>query len=57
MCTYNVTENNQSSTLRLIYLLRKDPGDKRWKIFGWDLYENVDLTGEGAPSETESDGN
>ncbi len=57
MCTYNVTENNQSSTLRLIYLLRKDPADKRWKIFGWDLYENVDLTGEGAPSQTESDGN
>jgi hypothetical protein len=57
MCTYNVTENNQSSTLRLIYLLRKDPTDKRWKIFGWDLYENVDLTGEGAPSETGSDGN
>ena len=54
ICTYNVTENNQSSTLRLIYLLRKDPTDKKWKIFGWDLYENVDLTGEGAPSQTQS---
>ncbi len=57
MCTYNVTENNQSRTLRLIYLLRKDPTDKRWKIFGWDLYENVYLTSEGAPSQQESGDN
>ncbi len=57
MCTYNVSENNQSTTLRLIYLLRKDPTDNRWKIFGWDLYENVDLTGEGAPSQQQSGDN
>jgi hypothetical protein len=50
LCTYNVSENNNNYTLKLIYLLRKDPTDKRWKIFGWDLMENVDLTGEGAPS-------
>ena len=57
MCTYNVSENNQSTTLRLIYLLRKDPTDNRWKIFGWDLYENVDLTGEGAPPQQQSGDN
>ena len=48
LCTYTVNENGKADTLRLIYLLRKDPVDKRWKIFGWDLMENVDLTGEGA---------
>ncbi|MCR4792766.1 MAG: hypothetical protein K5871_08445 [Lachnospiraceae bacterium] len=53
LCTYNVSENGNNYTLRLIYLLRKDPSDKRWKIYGWDLMENVDLTGEGA-SGTES---
>ena len=43
LCTYNVSENGNSYTLRLIYLLRKDSDDKRWKIYGWDLQENVDL--------------
>jgi len=50
LCTYNINENGTSYTLRMIYLLRKDTSDKRWKIFGWDLMENVDLTGEGAGS-------
>ncbi len=48
LCTYTINENGKTDTLRLIYLLRKDPTDKRWKIFGWDLMENVDLTGSGS---------
>lgn len=55
LCTYNVSENGNSYTLRLIYLLRKDPSDKRWKIYGWDLMENVDLTGEGAGTGEKTD--
>ena len=54
LCTYNISENNNNYTLKLIYLLRKDPTDKRWKIFGWDLLENVDLTGEGNTSSAEN---
>jgi len=46
LCTYNINENGTSYTLKQVYLLRKDSSDKRWKIFGWDLLENVDLTGE-----------
>ena len=49
LCTYNINENGTNYTLKLVYLLRKDTTDKRWKIFGWDLLENVDLTGEGKP--------
>ena len=49
LCSYNVSENGNSYTLRLVYLLRKDPSDKRWKIYGWDLMENVDLNGDGKP--------
>ncbi|MBO7355310.1 MAG: hypothetical protein J6U50_01630 [Lachnospiraceae bacterium] len=48
LCTYNISESGNSYTLRLVYLLRKDPADKKWKIYGWDLLENVDMTGEGA---------
>ena len=53
LCTYNISEGGNSYTLRLVYLLRKDPADKRWKIYGWDLLENVDLTGEGASDHAE----
>ncbi|MCR5802380.1 MAG: hypothetical protein K6G57_08630 [Lachnospiraceae bacterium] len=41
LCTYNINENGTSlPQQRIIYLLRKDSG-KRWKIYGWDLEENV----------------
>lgn len=46
LCTYNLNENGQNSTMRIIYLLRKD-ADKRWMIYGWDFEENVDLNGDG----------
>ncbi len=45
LCTYNVNEGGVSSTQKLIFLLRKD-ADRRWRIYGWDLEENVDLTGD-----------
>ncbi len=45
LCTYNVNEGGMSTTQKLIFLLRKD-SEKRWKIYGWDLEENVDLTGD-----------
>ncbi len=45
LCTYNINEGGVSSTQKLIFLLRKD-ADRRWKIYGWDLEENVDLTGD-----------
>lgn len=46
LCTYNVSDNGKKYTMRMIYLLRKD-SDKRWKIYGWDFEENVDLNGDG----------
>ena len=45
LCTYNINEGGVSSTQKLIFLLRKD-ADRRWKIYGWDLEENVNLTGD-----------
>jgi len=46
LCMYTINENGTNSSSRIIYLLRKD-SDKRWKIYGWDLEENVDLNGDG----------
>ncbi len=48
LCVYHFTEGKASATQRVIFLLRKD-ADKRWKIYGWDLEENVDLDGDGIP--------
>lgn len=39
-CGYTVMENGKSIPVSQVYLLRKD-GEKRWKIYGWDLAENV----------------
>ena len=52
LCTYNINESGSNYTLKQVYLLRKDSTDKHWKIFGWDLLENVDLTGDGQVSGT-----
>ncbi len=46
LCIYNYNEDGKNYAQRLIYLLRRDSA-RRWKIYGWDLEENVDLTGEG----------
>lgn len=40
-CNYTVLENGQSNPTSVIYLLRRD-GNRRWKIYGWDLAQNVD---------------
>lgn len=39
-CGYNVTEGSTTKQARQIFLLRRD-GDRRWKIYGWDLEEHV----------------
>lgn len=39
-CSYNMTENGTGSALQQVYLLRRDEA-KRWKIYGWDLAQNV----------------
>lgn len=39
-CTYNVVEGGKSTRVPTIYLLRRDE-NRRWKIYGWDLAENV----------------
>lgn len=44
-CGYTVMENNQSKAVKMVYLLRRD-ADRKWKIYGWDLAENVKLEDE-----------
>lgn len=39
-CGYTILEGSQSKPSSIVYLLRRDD-DKRWKIYGWDLAENV----------------
>ena len=39
-CGYTVLEKKQSYSTVEVYLLRKD-ADGHWKIYGWDLAENV----------------
>lgn len=39
-CGYNVTEGSSTKQVRQIFLLRRDE-NKRWKIYGWDLANNV----------------
>lgn len=44
-CGYDIMEAGTSRSTELVYLLRKD-AEKRWKIYGWDLAENVDTGAE-----------
>lgn len=39
-CGYNILQGRDASSTVQVYLLRKD-GDGHWKIYGWDLAENV----------------
>lgn len=39
-CGYNVTEGSTTKQVRQIFLLRRDE-NRRWKIYGWDLADNV----------------
>ncbi len=50
MCTYTMNENGTNKTSQIVYVLRKD-SDKKWKIYGWDFAENVDLNGDGVPGD------
>lgn len=40
-CSYTVMEKTDSTTTMHIYLLRKD-ATGHWRIYGWDLADNVD---------------
>ncbi len=44
-CSYTVVQNSESTTTMHIFLLRKDASD-HWKIYGWDLADNVKLQEE-----------
>ena len=39
-CTYSMMEKGKSAYMRMVYLLRRDE-NRRWKIYGWDLADNV----------------
>lgn len=43
-CGYNIMENRTNKSVQEVYLLRRDE-NKRWKIYGWDLAENVNPGG------------
>ena len=40
-CGYNILQGRKSSSTVQVYLLRRD-GYGHWKIYGWDLAENLD---------------
>jgi len=42
-CTFYIQEGKNSKTANQIFLLRKDE-NKQWKIYGWDLAENVNVS-------------
>ncbi len=42
-CIYTVLDGGQSNLVDMVYLLRRD-GNRRWKIYGWDLAQNVTPT-------------
>jgi len=41
-CNYYILEGKVSKTANHVYLLRED-SDGRWKIYGWDSTQNVDM--------------
>lgn len=51
-CSYTVMEGSKSITTLHVFLLRKDVTG-HWKIYGWDLADNVDLAEEGQIEKTE----
>lgn len=40
-CGYNILQGRESAFSMQVYLLRKDE-DGRWKIYGWDLADNLE---------------
>lgn len=51
-CNYTVMEGTKSVTTLHVFLMRKDVTG-HWKIYGWDLADNVELEQEGQTIETE----
>lgn len=45
MCGYNVLQDGKNYPSSQMFLLRKD-ADKRWKIYGWDNVENLEVQDE-----------
>ncbi len=45
-CRYNVNEKGGSGQIEVTYLLRRD-GNKRWKIYGWERTDNIELQDSG----------
>lgn len=41
-CTYTLSNGTVKQQIEEVFLLRKDE-NKRWKIYGWDLAENVSI--------------
>jgi regulatory protein YycI of two-component signal transduction system YycFG len=41
-CTYNVKDGDTIKPSMIVYLFRQDEGSK-WRIFGWDLAENLNI--------------
>ena len=42
-CSYSILEKGKSTYSTMVYLLRRDE-NRRWKIYGWDLAENVNVS-------------
>jgi len=40
MCTYSIADEGVSKVSSHVFLLRQD-SEKKWKIYGWDLAENL----------------
>ena len=41
-CSYNVIQGKETESIMQVYLLRKDV-ENHWKIYGWDLAENLTI--------------
>lgn len=41
-CAYSILEGGNSKPTNMVYLLRRDE-NRRWKIYGWDLAENLKI--------------
>ncbi len=44
-CKYTVNEKGKSSQMQIVYLLRRD-SSKKWKIYGWERADNVEIPEE-----------
>ena len=51
-CRYSVIEKGNSGQIQIVFLLRRDEDDKRrWKIYGWERADNIEIPLDGAESE------